>query len=187
MRSEERAPPVEYASARRSQSASAGMSAQVDASSATPNAPQSPDASGYVERNGVCGCRLDQDCNDPALASCDSRSGTCVACVNDRRCRSAPKLTCDVGAFACVECLQDGDCESGHCNEQDHVCVACEADMDCPTTNRSHCNTAMKTCAPCSQDAHCSHLSATPACDSGKCVGCTDDGDCGGKRLRGSW
>lgn len=117
-------------------------------------------------------------CDDPCpgAAMCDTALG-CVECRGDGDCGAAQPF-CVLGR--CRECAQTGDCAAGQaCFPDDHHChPACAGNGDCPEDKMPLCHPDTGACVGCITDQDCGNK---PFCDevTGKCAECLADGDCG--------
>ncbi|NUP13860.1 MAG: hypothetical protein HOW73_48110, partial [Polyangiaceae bacterium] len=148
-----------------------------------------------VECSGNEGCGDSRRCF-PAAHECQD------ACATNDDC-SEESPTCDMATGACVGCLDASDCDDALCHPMSRQCVECMSDLDCGT-DRPVCD-ATGTCRECLVDASCpadaplcmDHECLEPPeegcessseCDgdepvclpqSGECVGCVSNRDCG--------
>lgn len=117
-------------------------------------------------------------CDDvcPGAKLCDTALG-CVDCRGDGDCGAAQPF-CELGR--CRECSQSDDCGTGQaCFPRDHECKpACETNANCPEDDESLCNPDTGACVGCITDQDCG---GKPFCNAlnGKCSECVGDGDCG--------
>ena len=146
------------------------------------------------EESGVCKrCYVDDpDCgNSTSGFVCfegDTSSQTEGYCVegcrgkDGNRCPIDPvELHCtsaDESIGQCLECVSDA-----HCSVPAPACAAWSVCVECSATNKTQCGEdkpACKVqdgvCGPCENDDECS---GSLVCQSGMCVGCVADSDCG--------
>lgn len=143
-------------------------------------------------------CIADAGCGLPTL-HCDSRNGSCVACLNDTHCPKALRR-CDQALHRCVECGVDLDCradelceplsrrcvrrcgdggscpaDAPRCDTTRGFCIRCAADSDC---DKKRCDVASGTCVECIDDMVCPK--DRPRCDVilGRCLQCVAADDC---------
>ncbi len=108
---------------------------------------------------------------------CDTTIG-CVDCLGDSDCGAANPF-CHQGK--CRECEDADDCNAGSaCFPKDHEChPACSGNADCDKNDESLCDPDSGACVGCFDDADCG--GDDPFCDPAtqQCSECLSDGDCG--------
>lgn len=106
---------------------------------------------------------------------CDAVGGDCNMCVpGEKSCNGSNAQTCD----ATGQRYTPTPCSGGHCIGPG-MCVACTQDSDCSSSvpcKAAYCTTDNR----CSTRNAADHAScATGVCQSGSCVGCINNSDCG--------
>jgi hypothetical protein len=138
------------------------------------------------------GCTNSNQCENNA--NCNTMTGRCVQCVTDPDCAGVSgKPFCEGVSGTCVECLLTSECRSeelARCettpsSPDRYTCVGCIAESDCSGKGLPGlCNVAGGgICVNClglgpSADCLLSGINLS-RCQSGDCVVCTQDEDCG--------
>lgn len=151
-------------------------------------------------RNLCVQCRTDLQCasNPSGLLHCDPQSNLCVQCLNDLECSGVASSRCNVAEHVCVGCTDDAQCENGlRCNNptlDGGTCVQCLESGDCTIGLERTCETTSHRCVECLDTSQClgaetAHCQIAPTIDplepQYSCVGCRNNGDCGGKDIPG--
>lgn len=128
-------------------------------------------------------CASDADCAGlTGLATCDTATGKCVACMKDGDCTSSLYQYCLGAIGQCVECRSDADCQSSYspaCLVATGDCVECKTDAHCATSlGGKVCDVAKSSCT-CKTGADCSNNQFAQVCDTTGCEECVGDADCG--------
>ncbi len=145
-------------------------------------------------------CVLDDECEAPH--QCEPIAETCVQCLGNSDCDPGSRCRAFVCKRACAgdgECQPGEICELGVCEPQE--CDGENDDADCAEDPRGErcvigrCEQCVESgdcggdtpicednaCRGCGGALDCQGFGDTPHCaDTGACVGCRDDGDCGG-------
>lgn len=98
---------------------------------------------------------------------CDACDGETPVCVDEE----------------CVACTAEehGSCSEDEVCSTENECVSCTESIHCKEPGSSVCDLDTNECASCVINDDCTHIDDKHVCDSGACVGCVDETDCGGK------